>query len=175
MQFERQKAKSESASAHHASKPVFAMCGVQHRVMHAPYPSSFPLAHPGPLAKLDHIMILLALLQGGSAYAGQADDDKSAHTNGAGGGGNYATKVWSTATDHCYVENSGATCAHALLFLMLTSIPSHKSAMSWQSAEDVCCLLLQACEPSCGLCTTCMSVMPLCSKSLWRYSAAAED
>ncbi|CAL5222199.1 g4529 [Coccomyxa viridis] len=30
---------------------------------------------------------------GGSAYAGHADDDKSAHTNGGGvGGGNYATK-----------------------------------------------------------------------------------
>ena len=32
-------------------------------------------------------------VQGGSAYAGHADDDKSAHTNGGAGGGNYATKV----------------------------------------------------------------------------------
>ena len=40
------------------------------------------------------LKLAVVCLQGGSAYAGHADDDKSAHTNGGGvGGGNYATKV----------------------------------------------------------------------------------
>ena len=86
--------------------------------------------------------MLMALLQGGSAYAGHTDDDKSAHTNGAGGGGNYATKVWGAATYYCYADMSGKSCVHALLLLILPRLLSHKSAVSWQSAEDVgasCC------------------------------------
>lgn len=50
---------------------------------------------------LQWVKLPVTYVQGGSAYAGHADDDKSAHTNGAGGGvggGNYATKVQQALT-----------------------------------------------------------------------------
>lgn len=47
------------------------------------------------------LRLFVSCLQGGSAYAGHADDDKSAHTNGANvGGGNYATKVLLVSSHH---------------------------------------------------------------------------
>lgn len=66
---------------------------------------------------LQALTLRLSNLQGGSAYAGHGDDDKSAHTNGAGvgGGGNYASKV------------SGPACSSVCLNCTL-----HLAHLKWQ-------------------------------------------
>ena len=76
------------------------------------------------------------MLQGGSAYAGHGDDDKSAHTNGTGlggGGGNYASKVRHVTTLYCSVLR----CA-MLKRQMFTATSLHVEFWA-------CCFLLDPC------------------------------